>query len=83
MVLQLRTWLVITKSEKFSIKAHFHSPWSNTTKSHITTFACQLGRRQIECSNHGVTITENNKVVHFIQEMYVCGLFEARFLDNW
>ena len=83
MVLQLRKWFVITNSEKFAIKAHFHSPWINTTKSNITTFARQIDRHQIECINHGVTITENDKVIHFIHDMYVCGLFEARFLDDW
>ena len=83
MLLQLRTWFVITNSEKVAIKAHFHTTWSNTPNSHITTFARQLDRRQIECSNDGVTITDNDKVVYFIQEMYVCGLFKARFLDDW
>ena len=83
MVLQLWTWFVITNSEKVVIKAHFHAPWSDTPKSHITTFAHQLDHRQIECSNHGVTITDEIKVFHFIQEMYVCSLFKARFLDDW
>ena len=82
MLRQLRTWFVITRSKQVAIKAHFHAPYSDTPNSHITTFARPLDRRQIKCSNHGVSITDNNKVVHFIQEMYVCGLFEARFLDD-
>ena len=83
MVLQLWTWFVITNSEKVVIKAQFHAPWGDTPKSHITTFARQLDHRQIECSNHGVTITDEIKVFHFIQEMYVCSLFKARFLGDW
>ena len=83
MLLQLQTWFVIMKSQKLAIKAHFHAPWSVTPNSHITTFARQLNRCQIECSDHGVTITDDNKVVYFIQEMYVCGLFKDRFLDDW
>ena len=75
MLLQLRTWFVITNSEKFAIKAHFHAPWSDNSNSHITTFSRQLGRCRIECSDHGITITDDDKVVQFIQEMYVCGLF--------
>ena len=66
-LLQLRTWKVITNGEKVSIKAHFHTPWSDTPNSHITTFA-----RQIKCSDHGVAITDDDKVVHFIQEIYTC-----------
>ena len=44
MLLQLCTWFVITKSKKFAIKAHFHDPWRDTPKSHITTFARQIDR---------------------------------------
>ena len=83
MIFQLRTWFIITNSEKVAIKAHFHAPWSNTSNSHITTFAHQLDCCQINCSYHGFTIADDNTVVNFIQEMYVCGLFKARFLDNW
>ena len=35
------------------------------------------------CHDHGVSITNDEKVVHFIEQMYTCGLFEARFLDDW
>ena len=83
MVTHLRTWFVITNAEKIAIKAAFHAPWSDTPNDHITTFARQLNRRQTECLDHGVTITEAEKVVHFIEQMYTCGLFEARFLDDW
>ena len=83
MVAHLRTWFVITNAEKIAIKAAFHAPWADTPNAHVTTFARQLDRRQIECLDHGVTITNAEKVVHFIEQMYTCGLFEARFLDDW
>ena len=83
MVAHLRTWYVITNAEKIAIKAAFHAPWADTPNAHVTTFARQLDRRQTECLDHGVTITDAEKVVHFIEQMYTCGLFEARFLDDW
>ena len=82
MIKQLQSWFVITNSEKIAIKATFLAPWSDTPNAHITTFARQLDHRQIECNDHGVIITDDEKVVHFIQEMYTCGLFEAKFLNN-
>ena len=43
---QLQTCNVITNKDKIDVKALFHEPWSDTPNSHITTFACQLERRQ-------------------------------------
>ena len=83
MIKRFRSWFVITNSEKIAIKTAFLAPWADTQNAHVTTFARQLNRRQIECHDHGVVITDDEKVVHFVQEMYACGLFEARFLENW
>ena len=83
MVEQLQTWYVITTKEKFAIKAHFLDPWSNRTNAHITTLACQLVRHQVKCGYHGVTVTEAEKVDHFVARMYACDLLEANFLDDW
>ena len=83
MVIQLRMWYVITTKEKLAIKAHFLATWSNTPEAHVTTFARQLDRRQVECKDHGVTIANDDKVDHFAAQMYACGLFEAKFLDEW
>ena len=82
MVTQLQTWYFITTKDKLATKYHFLAPWSDTTKAHITTFARQLDWCQVECKYHGVTVTDNNKVDHFVAQMYSCGLFEAKFLDD-
>ena len=66
-----------------AIKDHLLAPWSDTTEVHVTTFARQLDMHQVECKYHGVTVTNDDKVDHFVAQMYACGLFEARFLDNW
>ena len=82
MVMQLRMWHAITTKEKLSIKAHFLTPWSNTHKAQVTSFLRQLDRSQVKCEDHGVTVTDDNKLDHFMGQMYACGLFEAKFLDN-
>ena len=83
MVEQLQTWSVIITKEKLAIKAHFLETWSNTPNTHIKTFACQMERRQVECEDHGFTVTKAYKVDHFVAQIYACDLFEAKILDNW
>ena len=76
LVTQLHTWYIITNKENMAIKYHFLAPWS-------ATFARQLDRCQVECEYHGVTITDNDKLDHFVAQMYACGIFESKFLDDW
>ena len=66
-----------------TIKAHFFAPWSDTSEAHVTTFTRQLDRGQVECEDHGITITNDRKVDHFATQMYACGLFGANFMDSW
>ena len=65
------------------ILSYFLAPWSDTLEAHITTFERQLERHQVEYEDHGFTITNDDKVDHFAAQMYTCGLFEAKFMDNW
>ena len=83
MITQLCTWYVITTKEKLSIKYHLLTPWRKTPEAHVTTFVIQLERRQVECEDHGVTITNDDKVDHFVAQMYAYGLFEAKLMDGW
>ena len=83
MVTQICTWYVITTKEKLDIKSHFLVPCSDTPEAHVTAFARQMDRRQVECEDHGVTVTNNDKVSHFVAQMYAYGLFEAKLLDEW
>ena len=61
MLNHIRAWFFITNAEKIAIKATFLAPWADTPNAHITTFARQIDRRQTECDNHGVTITDDEK----------------------
>ena len=42
-----------------------------------------MDRRQVECEGNGFIVTNDDKVDHFVAQMYTCGLFEAKFMDNW
>ena len=83
MITHLQTWFVITNKEKLDVKALFYAPWSETPNTHITTFARQLDRRQVEYATNQVTITYSDKVDHFVAQMYLCDIFESKFLNDW
>eukprot|EP00584_Thalassiosira_punctigera_P003639 CAMPEP_0172533752 /NCGR_PEP_ID=MMETSP1067-20121228/6340_1 /TAXON_ID=265564 ORGANISM="Thalassiosira punctigera, Strain Tpunct2005C2" /NCGR_SAMPLE_ID=MMETSP1067 /ASSEMBLY_ACC=CAM_ASM_000444 /LENGTH=437 /DNA_ID=CAMNT_0013318427 /DNA_START=299 /DNA_END=1609 /DNA_ORIENTATION=- len=78
----LRLWYTITNEQKIAIKKQFFAPWSETPDVHVKTYRAQLDRRQIECGNLDVTISDNNKVLHFVGEMENSGLFTCKFLDK-
>ena len=66
LVNQISMWYFITTRENLAIKDHFLAPRSNTPEAHVTTFARQLDMRQVECKDHGVTVTNDDKVDHFV-----------------
>ena len=70
LVTKLSTWYVINTKDNLAIKAHFLAPWSNTQEAHVTTFAHQMDRRQVECEGNGVIVTNDDKVDHFVAQMY-------------
>ena len=83
LVTHISTWYVITTKDKPDIRVHFLAPWSDTPEAHVTSFARRLDRCQVECEYHGVTVTNEDKLDHFLDQMYTCGLFKAKFLDDW
>ena len=83
MVTQICTWYVITTKENLATKYPFLATWSNTTEAHTTTFARQLDRHQVSYKYHGITITSDNTVDHFVDQMYAYVLSEKKTLDNW
>ena len=75
MITHLQTWFVIANKEKLDTKVLFYTPWSDTPNTHITTFARKLNQRQVECAKNLVTITDSDKVDHFVAQMYLCNIF--------
>ena len=75
MFTQIYTWYVITTKDNLDIKALFLAPWSDTPEAHIITIVFLLYRSQVKCEDHGVTITNDNKLDNFVSQMFACGLF--------
>ena len=49
----------------------------------MTTYARQLDRRQVECGKLNVTITDDDKILQFIGEMFASELLDHKFLNDW
>uniref|UniRef100_A0A7S4K100 Uncharacterized protein n=1 Tax=Odontella aurita TaxID=265563 RepID=A0A7S4K100_9STRA len=79
----LRTWYKVLHHEKVATKSRFMAPWSKTPEAHVKTFGTQLDERQIECGDLGVTVSTEDKVLHFVQQMYDSDLFAQKFMDDW
>jgi hypothetical protein len=83
MLKHLRTWYKVTNAQQLAGKTRFAAPWSETPNAHVTTYARQLDRRQVECGELNVTITDDDKILQFIGEMFASELFDRKFLDDW
>ena len=83
MLEHLRTWYKVTNAQQLAIKERFLAPWSETPDAHVSTYARQLDKRQIECSELKVPVSDADKLLHFIGQMFSSDLFERKFLDDW
>ena len=45
MLAQLGKWFTITNTEKIKMSTYFESPWSDTTNTHVKTFATHIEER--------------------------------------
>ncbi len=70
------------RAEDCAIKKRFFAPWSETPDTRVKTYGMQLDRRQIECGNLNVTISDDDKALHFVGKMENSRLFTREFLDK-
>ena len=83
MLNHLCTWYNITNAHQLAIKIHFVALWGETPDTHANTYAWQLDKRQAKCADLKVVITDDNKTLHFIGQMYAADVFDRNFLDDW
>ena len=83
MIKHLRTWYKITNAQKLEIKARFETPWTETPEAHVSTYARQLDRRQAECLELEVAISDDDKILHFVGQMINSDVFDRKFIDDW
>ena len=79
----LHTWFKTSNNETIDIKAQLHAPWSNTPDAHVSIFGHQLDQRQADCVELGVVTTGEDKVTHFITNMYASEFLETKTMEDW
>ena len=63
---------------------HIYSIYSGKLfNKHIIAYACQLDRIQQDCAKLRTTISDTYKVKYLVKNLYGCGLFKAKFLEEW
>ena len=50
---------------------------------HASTYAAQLDKRQLECVDFDVEISDAAKTMHYVGQMEKSGLFEPKFIDDY
>ena len=65
------------------MRTYFETPWSDTPNSHVKTFATQLDKRKLECSDFMVTISNIDKTVFFVGHMDMSGIYKNKFLEDY
>ena len=63
------------------MKKRFYRGWQEG--EHITAFATRLNREQKELKRQKITITDNDKLQHYLLEMYDSNQFDRRELTDW
>lgn len=74
-------WCVVTTMEKTKSIDRFKEKWNGVT--HITKYAKELDKRQLECTSIGAEATDAGKLQTFIESMWECDLFDDKEMNKW
>ena len=66
LVAHLRTWPVITNTERIATKAAFVAPWSDSPDQHLSDYARDLTRQKNNATKYDVNITDDDKVTELV-----------------
>lgn len=68
------TWCKVLTKEKSNARTAFYQPWPES--HHIITFGRYLDKQQKLCKNIGIPISDTDKVLYFVEQMYARGEFK-------
>ena len=83
LITHLRTWPVITNTERMSTKAAFVAPWSNSSDQNLSAYAQDLTRRQNNATKYAVNITNDDKVTQLVACIYESNILEDLVMEKW
>ncbi len=76
-----REWCVVTTMEKTKALERFKEKWDGVT--HITKYAKELDKRQIECTNIGAEATDEGKLQTYVESMWDSDFFDDKEMNKW
>ena len=65
------------------METYFASLWTDTPDTHTFTYAVQLDKRQLECVDFDVLISDATKTILFVVQMDKSGLFKSKFIGDY
>ena len=65
------------------METYFAALWTENPDTHALTYAAQLDKRQLECVDFNVLISDATKTILFVVQMDKSGLFEPKFIDDY
>ena len=68
------TWCKVLTKEKSDARTAFYQPWPES--HHIITFGRYLDKNQKLCKAIGIPISDTDKVLYFVEQMYARGEFK-------
>ena len=74
-------WCVVTTMEKTKALDRFKERCDGVT--HITKYAKELERRQLECTNIGAEATDEGKLQTYVEGMWESDLFDDKEMNKW
>ena len=63
------------------MKDEYYAEWDSSV--HITKFISQLNKREKSLSRDGIVITADDKLYHFILQMFASNYFDEKQMMDW
>ena len=65
------------------MKDHYYRGWQVENDEDINDYVKRLNEEQEKMSQDGITISTDDKLQHFMEEMYDSGQFDRRDYRDW
>ena len=69
-------------SSNQKMKQEFYLPW-HYNMEHVTDFIRRLDKYQAYLAKNGITISDEDKTQHFVEQMYASGMFDVQQMRLW
>ena len=76
-------WCKLDTKVKKAMKEHYYRGWEVAMEENIDDYIKRLNEEQIAMLRDGVKITTDDKLQHFMEQMYDCGNFDRRDFRDW